>query len=146
MKTGLITWRELPSIGGNVLVIINSAVGDEGEVAALVERLAERAPSGAMHAIAAQVWQPWLTARNWAASRVLFTTDVNGQELELNYFLETPEALQWILERRFAAVAGSLPHSQYNDEVKEVFERRVGLFLGRARFLAHALPTPFVYV
>ena len=71
---------------------------------------------------------------------------VGDVPLELNYFLESAVALQWILGHQFTAVIGSAAHSLHNDEVKDVFERRVALFLGSSVFLAHALPRRYVYV
>ena len=76
---------------------------------------------------------------------MLAASNAAGDDLELNYYLESPAALQWILNRQCAVVVGSAPHNLYNEEVKYIFERRVALFLGAGRFLAHTLPNPYVY-
>jgi hypothetical protein len=141
---GISTWSELDRRSGNVLLIVNSASGADSEVEASSTHLA--ACGDVLHVIAPSSWRRWFDARGVSAERVRYTRDCDGSEVELNYFLETMPALRWIESKRFALVAGSAPHSMYNEEVKEIFEQRVTLFLGQGLFVAHALPQPYLYL
>ncbi len=144
--SGLATWNDVAAIDGNVLLIINSPAGDERAFGRVLDELEGRVLPERLHIVAASDWHGWLRNRGWSDARVLFSADAAGRELELNYFLESPAALRWIVTRQFSAVVGSAPHNLYNEEVKDIFERRVGIFLGGGRFLAHTLPQPYVFV
>ena len=144
MIVGVATWRAVAAVDGNVLLIVNSP--NESEVSNLFDAIERWVPSYRVHVIATREWQAWLRSRGCAGTRVLFATDDAGQELELNFFLESPVAVRWILERQFALMIGSAPHNLYNEEVKDLFERRVGVFLGTSRFLMHTLPEAYVFV
>ena len=146
LAPGLTTWPSLAALDGDVLVIINSPAGDEQAVSNLFDAIAPRVPAARLHVIAMPGWQRWLRDRGGADVRVLFSADAAGRELELNSFLESRDALGWILARRFAVIVGSAPHSLYNEEVKDTFEQRVAIVLRTGRFLAHALPAPYLYV
>lgn len=138
------TWEELGRRSGNVLLVVNSADGAEAEVGDACDRLA--ACGDALHVIAPWRWRHWMRARGIGRDRALYARDCDGSEVEINYFLESMPALGWIDARRFALTAGSAPHNLYNEEVKEIFEQRAALFVGRGLFVAHALPQPYLYV
>ena len=144
MTPTISTWSELGRRSGNVLLVVNSPDGAEGEVAAVCGRLA--ACGDVLHVIAPWSWRRCLTAHGITGERAMYARDCDGSEVELNYFLETMPALRWIESKQFALVAGSAPHSMYNEEVKEIFEQRAALFLGHGLFVAHALPQPYVYL
>ena len=76
----------------------------------------------------------------------ILPTRVGDSELELNYFLESERALQWIAKLEPRTIIGTAPHSLYNSEVKSIFELRVCVFLSGAALLAHTLPGKYVYV
>ena len=128
-----------------MLLIINSPAGDESAAAVVLDQLTCRVQNDRLHVIATPVWDRWLNTRGWSDARVLFSIDAAGRELEINYFLENLETLRWIAARQFAIVLGSAAHNVYNEEVKELFEQRVGIFLGRSIFLAHALPQLHIF-
>jgi hypothetical protein len=142
---GLLKWSEMPPVDGNVLVIVNSPDGAEGAAGELLDRVVSCVPASALHVIATSRWRQWLASRGIADDRILISADVSGFDLELNYFLERAEALHWIATHQFRMVVGTAAHSLYNEEIKDIFEYRVALFLGSGLFLAHALPHPFVY-
>lgn len=146
LACGVTTWPALARLEGDVLGIINSPAGDELAVWNMFDAIDRCVSPGRLHVIATPAWQPWLRERGCSEPRVLFSADAAGRELELNGFLESPEALRWILSRRFAVILGSAPHSLYNEEVKDTFEQRVAIVLGTGRFLAHALPKPYLFV
>jgi hypothetical protein len=145
MISGMITWPDIATVDRNVLLIVNSPAGDQQAVSHVLDALEARVPPARVHVIATPAWDRWLKARGWSDARVLFSTDSAGRELEVNYFLESLEALRWIVAKRFAIVLGSAAHNLYNEEVKELFEQRVGIFLGDSVFLAHTLPEPHVF-
>jgi hypothetical protein len=145
MRSGVIAWPDIAAAGGNVLLIVNSPVGDERAVADVCDALEGRVPPARLHVIAMPVWHRWLSERGWSDARMLFSADTTGRELELNHFLQSLETLRWIVVRQFVIVLGSSAHNLYNEEVKEIFEQRVGVFLGEAAFLAHTLPAPHVF-
>jgi len=145
VSIGLTTWLDVAAIDGNVLLIVNSAPGDESEAGRVFDALDGCVQPSRLYVIATPEWLGWLGRRGWSGDRVLLALDAVGDALELNYFLESAEALRWIVARRFAAVIGSAPHNLYNEEVKDIFERRVGIMLGPARFLLHTLPNPYVF-
>ena len=144
MRPGITTWDDLPPVGGNVLLIINSPAGADREVSAACERFA--AAGAALHVVAAPSWRARLASQGIPEERTLFTVDERNDELELNYFLETDTALSWIWPRRFALVAGSGPHNLYNEEIKDIFEERASVFLRDGMFVAHTLPAPYLYL
>lgn len=138
------TWGELTAATGNVLVIINSPDGDEQPVGSVIEHVALQ--GAAVHVIAAASWRAWLAARGVPRDRVLLAVDDKDGDLELNHFLEFPQALAWVLPKAFSVVVGSAPHGRYNEEIKDLFEQRVSAFLRDGLFVAHALPELEVYV
>jgi hypothetical protein len=142
---GVATWQELAGIDGNVLLIVNSPAADVHAVERVFDALAERVPPSRLHVIATAGWSGWLSKRGWSDDRVLLGADTADGELELNYFLETAEALRWTGTGRFAAIIGSAPHNLYNEEIKDTFEQRVGVILGAGRFLTHTLPQPYLF-
>jgi hypothetical protein len=146
LTTGVATWGHVAGLDGNILLIVNSPAGDEREVSMALDAAQRCAAPRRLHVIAAPAWQPWLGDRCGSSDRVLYSADAAGDELELNYFLESAGAMRWIVARQFAAIVGSAPHNLYNEEVKGIFERRVGAVLGAGRFLVHTLPEPYVYV
>ena len=146
MTSGITTWDDLGRLGGNVLAILNSPLQDEHGVATLFDELERRVLAGRLHVIASPGWRDWLGARGVSGEGLLLTVDDGGGELELNHFLETPTAVLWITHKQFAFVVGAASYAVYNDEVKEIFERRLTVLLGSGRFLAHTLPNPYVFV
>jgi hypothetical protein len=145
MKPGLFTWNELEPIHGKVLVVVNSVAGDTAPVEALLATIDSHLPAAILHVIATTAWQGWLDRRGIAADRVLIATDDEGRDVELNHFLESPAAVLWTVANQFSCITGTEAHSVYNEEVKDIFERRVLVLLGEGRFLAHTLPNPYVY-
>jgi hypothetical protein len=146
MTPGVSTWEQLEPVDGNLLVVVNSKDDDRDGADALLTVLERRQPSAIVHAIAASVWRPWLERRGLAADRLLIAEDEDGRDVELNHFLESPAAILWSVPKQFRCITGTEPHSVYNEEVKDIFERRVLLLLGDGRFLAHTLPNAYVYV
>jgi hypothetical protein len=140
------TWDELAPVDGNLLVVVNSRREDEEAVGRLFDALAASSSLPAPFVIASHAWQDWLAARGVTGDRVLFSLDDAGADLELNHFLESPAAVLWIASKTFGAVVGSEAHGLYNEEVKDIFERRIAFVLGEGRFLAHTLPNPYVFV
>jgi len=141
VTTGIATWDDVGPIAGHVLLIVNSALGDTKSVDQIVDTLILRTNARDLFVVAAPRWKRHLTAKGLRRSQILTTRD-----LELNFFLQTRKALKWLVRKRFAVVVGSAAHSRYNEEVKDIFEQRVAAFLGNGRFLAHALPNPYLYV
>jgi hypothetical protein len=132
------------SVDGSVLLIVNSAADRAGVVTDLFRELGSRAAE--VHVIAPPAWREWTAANKLPAERVRYAIDAAGAEIELNHFLETPAAIEWVGDGRFRLIVGSEPHSLYNEEVKAIFEQRVALVLGGGCFLTHALPERGVYV
>lgn len=146
MKSGVTTWQELERIGGEALVVVNSEREDERAAAALFDELTLHVSPHAVYVIASSAWQPWLVARGLSPDRLLPCADAEGRDLELNHFLESPPAVLWMLTKRFEVIVGSAPHNMYNEEIKDIFERRACLVVRDGYFLAHTLPQPFVTV
>ncbi len=142
MKVGVATWPDLGSIDEPVLMIVNARETDRAGADTLFEELGRHVPASAIHLIAQETWRDWAGARGIAGARALF----HERALEVNYFLTKPHVARWIASRPCRVIVGSLPHNLYNEEVQDVFERRVTLLLGDGRFLAHALPRPYLYV
>ena len=139
---GISNWTEL---SGRVLVVVNSTLARTDEVAGVFARVRERA-SAPLRIIAPGAWRPWLESQGLINGDVLFALDSAGVELELNYFLEQIDTLHWITSAPPDLILGTAPHSLYNDEIKSVFEQRVALCLGEGRLVAHAWPSPYVYL
>lgn len=146
MTPGITTWDEIGRLHGSVLAIINSPPEDRQTVATLFDQLQASAAGCALHVIAGREWRAWLKARHVPDDRVLVSEDAAGTSLELNHFLDSPNVTMWTAARRFEQVIGSAPHAVYNDEVKDIFERRLTLLVGAGRYLAHTLPNPYVFV
>jgi hypothetical protein len=146
VNVGVTTWAQLGAIDGNVLLIINSQDHDRQSVDSVLDELYGCAPSSTVHVIASGAWRNWAADRGISPRRASFTVAPDGSHLELNYFLKRLEVARWVADRRFAVIVGSLAYSLYNEEVKAIFERRVALLIGDARFLAHALPNRYLYV
>jgi len=142
---GFTTWDALDHIDGAALLIIDSPANREPYVAAVVNELAARARGG-LYVIAPSSWRDWLKTSKVPDGHVRFAVDSQGRDLELIYFLETPEAIAWVCDRRFAVVVGAEPHSLYNDEVKPLLEQRLALLIGDGCLLTHALPERGVYL
>lgn len=145
MTPGFTTWEAVGSIEDNVLLVVNSRSDDEAAVAAVVDELVRRAPR-TLHVIAAASWREWMIEHGIDGERALYASDADGHDIELNHFLESSVAIRWMLPKAFQIVVGSAAHSVFNDEVKEIFEQRVALFLGDGHLLAHALPETGLYV
>lgn len=145
MTPGFSTWEELGAIDGAVLFIINSLRDHAAIVANVATELEAHAPGG-LHIIAPPAWRTWIAAKGIASERVRYAVTEQGGDIELNHFLETAGVLQWVAVERFAVIAGSEPHSLYNDEVKEIFEQRVALLVGEGCLLTHALPERGLYL
>jgi hypothetical protein len=143
---GIATWEQLGPSDGDVLLIINSLPGDTSAVALAVSALTRFASLAALHVVADPWWGPWLSASGLPDTRVCLAAGDNGQSIELNHFLESPAAVLWIVPRQFRVIAGSAAHNLHNEEVKEIFEQRVSLLIGDGRFLAHALPHPYLAI
>jgi len=144
MTSMLTTWQALA--GESVLVLINSPEGEIAEVAALFDRLAPRLERSEVYVVTPPEWTSWLHDRGLPADHVLPSADAQDRPLELNYFLESPVAGIWIRSKPVDYIVGSVPHSLYNEEVKDLLEERLSLFVGSSRFLAHTLPQDYVYV
>ena len=145
MRPMLATWTELPLQPGAGLLIVNSADGADDVVDAAWRAASGMPGSPALHVIAAPMWRPWIERTGVPAERVCYSVDDQGRPIELMHFLHTARALEWIVSKNFAFVAGSQPHNLYNEEV-QLFERRVCLWLGDGHLFAHTLPQPYVYV
>jgi hypothetical protein len=139
------TWSALGQLATPVLLIVNSDPAREDEVATVLDALEPVVPLPKLRVIATSNWTGLLRARGIRAAQTL-TTRVGHEELELNYFLENEKALQWIAQQELRTIVGSSPHSLYNEEVKEIFELRVTMFMSGSTFLAHTLPAKYVYV
>lgn len=144
MNVGLTTWSAAGAVPMPGLLIVNSEDGSFLEVERVFDRFA-RLTNG-VYVVAPLSWQPWLRQRDIDGDRLLLAADPNGAELELNYFLGSAEALEWIDSRSFGLIAGTLPHNLYNEEVKQGFEQRVAAFLNRGRFLAHTPAEDYLYL
>ena len=144
--TGVTTWSELGTIDGRALLVVTAAAGDEVPVAEAFRALSAKVTADALHVIAPSTWRRWFEERGQPADRLLICDDGDGREVELTHFLHSSAALSWIGPRGFQVVMGTLPHKRHNEEVQELFEQRVCLFLGSGRFLAHTLPDPYIYL
>lgn len=143
--TAVTTWSELGTIDGPALLIVTAAAGDEVPVDEAFRALSAKVSADALHVIAPSAWQRWFEERGQPTDRLLICVDGGGREVELMHFLHSSAALSWIGPRGFQVVMGTLPHKRHNEEVQELFEQRVCLFLGHGRFLAHTLPDPYIY-
>jgi len=143
---GYTQWERLDRVDGNVLLVVNSLPARHEEFARAYRELQVLA-SSALHVIAPAHCRDWIAAAHEGVSpdRLLFALDEQGRDLELNYFLETA-AFEWVSSKQFSLVAGTAPHSLYNDTVHTIFEQRVALLLRGGMFLAHALPERGVYL
>lgn len=141
MTRGIGSWD---AISGRSLVIVNSPPEHGEAVAGVLRALQSRAADG-LSIIAPRSWRPLLLDLGCDGDEVLYAVREDGQDYELNFFLEQLGTLHWILSRQFSCVIGTAPHSLYNEEVKDTLEQRVALFLGRGTFVAHAWPKPFLY-
>lgn len=137
-------WSALPE--GGILVLVNSTEDEAASLDLLFARLAPRMARSEVYVIAEPAWAPRLEALGFDHDHFLPAADAQGERLELNHFLESSAAGNWIREKVWAFCVGSAPHSLYNEEVKELFEQRLALYVGRRRLLAHTLPADYLYV
>jgi hypothetical protein len=146
MTVGLTTWSELGPPSGEVLVIINSPEDDRLPVDAFFRQLYGWTRSSTVHVIAPLAWRDWVKRQGIPEDRVLLAAAGDGSPYDLATFLTTPEVFRWVTARAVGVIAGTTPHNRYNDQVQEIFERRVAVLLGDGYLLAHTAPYPFVYV
>jgi len=144
VTVGLTTWDEAGTLAGNVLVAINSEP-EAAPVDLLFEALARCTKQSQLHVIASRGWQEWANARGIHGDHLLLALDDDGRDVELNHFLESHAALSWLAPKDIAFFVGSEPHSVYNDEVKDVLEQRAAVLLGDGLFLAHTLPSRYIF-
>lgn len=142
--TGVTTWADLRDTVGPVLLIVNSLPDNRTEVEAVLRSLTQMTSLENLRVVAPIALTRLVRAHGVRRSHIL-TPRWGRDELELNYFLETSPFLRWVATVKPAVVLGSIPHNLYNEEVKDIFELRVALFLDQGTFLAHALPHPYVY-
>jgi hypothetical protein len=144
MTSGFTTWDDLERIPGSILVIVNSPIERSRaamDVLTEVWRVGDQ-----LHVVAPAAWRACLESSSIPPRQIRYAVDSEGRDLELNYFLETPELIAWWSEFQFALVVGTEPHSLYNDEVKTLLEQRVALLLGDGRLLTHSLPERGIYI
>jgi hypothetical protein len=146
MTHGVDTWNALAPADGNVLLIVNSSDGDTAPVEAAVDRVLALVPVERVYAISSVSWRSWLAERGIDGNRLLVALDSEGKPYDISFFLNLPVTLRWVHSRAHALVLGTVPHNLYNEEIQDVFERRVALLLGGGAFIAHTLPNEFVYV
>ena len=127
-----------------VLLIVNSSAEHAHDVASTMQALTAVVSPHDLRVIAPTAYAGRVEGAGVAREHIRPAT-VHGAELELNFFLEHAHAFEWVARQRPRTVLGTAPHSLYNEEVKDLFESRVLMFLGSATFLAHALPARFVY-
>jgi hypothetical protein len=145
VNVGFATWDDVRDVRGAVLLVVNSLPGHDTEVVAAFDAMRELT-LGALHVIAPPTAREQMAACGVADDQVHYSVDQHGRELEVNHFLEMPNILAWAAEQRFELIAGTAPHSLYNDEIKPIFEQRVALLLRIGRFVAHALPERGLYL
>jgi hypothetical protein len=141
---GCTTWDALGRVRTPVLLIVNSRPADVPEIEAAITALTTVAAVRDLRVVAPVAAVP-LVGRLGVVSEHIRPATVHGAELELNFFLEHEQAFEWVARHRPATFMGTAPHSLYNEEVKEIFESRVLMFLGGGTLLAHVLPAPFLY-
>ena len=139
------TWDKLGRFAGRGLLIVNSPPEDRESLVLVLEALTKVLDPAQISAIASPSNHQLLRESGVVPGEIL-STRFEGQDLELNYLLERPDLIEWVSQRRPQIITGSLAHSLYNDETKDLFEQRVGFFLGNSSFLAHTLPNAYVYV
>jgi hypothetical protein len=141
-RPGLTTWTALPAFDGPVLLVVNTPAPAAADLQALVSLLAGK--TDGLHLIAGAAHAGMLP--ELPPERVLLAQDASGRDIEINHFLETSIAVRWVVPKAFRAIVGLNPHNLYNEEVQGPFEARAALLLGDGVFLAHCLPTPYLYV
>jgi hypothetical protein len=129
----------------SVLLIINSEPDDLSSVERILEALRKVVLVEDLWVIASSDWQGYLVNKGISIEQILLTR-IQHEDLELNYFLESPLAINWIIRRKPQFIIGSVAHNVYNEEVKEILEKRVCFFLGQSFFIAHSLPLEYVYL
>jgi hypothetical protein len=145
VTSGFTTWEQLGPVHDDVLLIVNSQRDNDVEVAAAYRELDQLA-GDRLSVIADPSWRQWMTDHGVGGERALYTCDAQGEAIELNHFLESSVAIRWVMAKQLRFIAGSAPHSLYNEEVKAIFEQRVGLLLREGILVAHALPDRGVYL
>lgn len=146
MKLGVSRWDELGSLDGNVLVFVNSHPVETERVEAFFAQLASVVAPAHTFVVAEPEWQPLLSRLNLVGGNILLAADSAGARLELTHFLQTPIVMQWAIPRQFRLIVGTAAHSLYNEEVKNLLEERMLLVNDGAWFMAHALPSPYLYL
>lgn len=147
MTSGITTWEELGRLGGRTLVVLNNRDVGDPAAGALWDALRQHADPGSLSVVADRAWSAWIDERGLQTEAVRFSVDRFGAPLEINYFLEQPDTVRWVAESGVETIAGSSPHSLYNEEVQHVFERRAAFLAGETgRLLAHTLPSRYVYL
>jgi hypothetical protein len=141
----LTTWDGAGDFGERVLFIVNSKDGDRAEADAAFDRVC-RSCRARPFVIAPLSWLDWVHAASLADDRTLVAQDLCGKFIDLSYFLIGARALRWIESNRINVVVGSSPHELHNYEVKELLEQRVALFIRDGVFVAHTLPSPYIYL
>jgi hypothetical protein len=145
--TGITIWDELGRLSGRTLVVLNNRDVGDPAAGALWDALTQHVDSGSLSVVADRAWSAWIDERGLAETSVRLCVDRFGAPLEINYFLEQPETVRWVAESGVETIAGSSPHSLYNEEVQHVFERRAAFLIGRTgRLLAHTLPNRYLYL
>jgi hypothetical protein len=145
MKVGVTTWDEAGDLGDRVLFVVNSRDDDRAEVDAAFDRVRLSCPADPF-VVAPVSWIDWTRRKGLPDARVLVARDMHGDHVDVNGFLVGAVAFRWIQPKGVRVIVGSSPHALHNDEIKDVFERSVTLLLRDGVFLAHTLPSPYIYV
>ena len=140
------TWNEFVPMPERVLLIINSQPNDYSSVDLVMEALGKLIPIQSLLVVGNSYWQDYLIKKTEIPKAQILFSCIQNQELELNYFLENSLTISWIKRHKPQLITGSLAHNLYNEEVKEVFEKRICLFIEDGVFLAHSLPNEYLYI
>ena len=137
-------WADTIAADSRVLLVVNSQPFRRDEIERTLTAIAERTDVSHVSCIAPASLRSWLIQLGLSGANIL-PARLHGQDLELAFFLESPRAIRWALERNATVVLGSEPYAPNNEEVKDAFEQRAAALLGAASFVAHSLPGDRVF-
>ena len=137
-------WADTIAADSRVLLVVNSQPFRRDEIERTLTAIAERTDVSHVSCIAPASLRSWLIQLGLSGANIL-PARLHGQDLELAFFLESPRAIRWALERNATVVLGSEPYAPNNEEVKDAFEQRAAALLGAASYVAHSLPGDRVF-
>ena len=131
-------WADTIGADSRVLLIVNSQPSRLDEIEQTIAAIAARTDVSRVSCIAPASLRSWLIQLGLSAANIL-PARLHGLDVDLLFFLESPRAIRWAVERNATVLLGSEPYAPNNEEVKDAFELRAAGIAWR-RVVRRSLP------